>query len=680
MSFFFQSIRSRILTFFLPLVMVVVMVLSLLNYLELDSIFTTNYKEVKEQLEHNIVNQIHLIDASYRMLEQVLELQIAKEAPIFLEAYKKSAGNPKNIDLANTLKNMEGISQLYVIDSTTSVIHTTVAPVLGLNFRNYAGNKIGDKIDAIRLGNSIKFERIRINVFGGALGMWGYIPTPDHKYVLELGYENTALASIVKDLDWLKAVEALRKDSPLVKSIRMFDTFGEQFVSSQNDAHKPTEESKKIVAMMLKEQRVEQELLGNDVTYLFIDLDKIKNGITDSGKIVEIVYDTQAIKAELRKSALVNIAIIVFSILITIILIYFISRFITRPIENLQKTAEGIARSENYDQVIPVLTKDEVGKLAESFGVMMKKIKHSYGILEDKVAERTYNLNQANEELKQTNEELAATVELVQIQKIEIESKNKNITSSINYARRIQSAILPSESKMKALLEHSFVVNMPRDIVSGDFYFVEQHLGKTFVSVSDCTGHGIPGGFMSMLGSQLLHEIILVRDIISPNYILDELNKNIIRILQQDVNDSRDGMDISIIAIDKTNKNIELSNAMNSIYVVKDGVLEEFKADKMPIGGSSLLYKKRFFTNRSIAIDIENPENSMVIYLCSDGYQDQFGGKDFKKFMSRNLKDLLISIADKSMSEQAQILESTIEIWKGHHEQTDDILILGIKL
>jgi serine phosphatase RsbU (regulator of sigma subunit) len=181
-----------------------------------------------------------------------------------------------------------------------------------------------------------------------------------------------------------------------------------------------------------------------------------------------------------------------------------------------------------------------------------------------------------------------------------------------------------------------------------------------------------------MIGSQLLYEIILVKDIISPDTILNELNKSIIRVLQQDKNDSRDGMDMSVLALDSVNQKIELASAMNPIYIIRNGQeLEEIKADKMPIGGANLLYKSRTFTKKTLDFDTKQPT---TIYLCSDGYQDQFGGNHSKKFMSKNLKQFLMNISLQPMKLQGVALEDNITTWKGQEEQTDDILVIGIKV
>jgi serine phosphatase RsbU (regulator of sigma subunit) len=257
----------------------------------------------------------------------------------------------------------------------------------------------------------------------------------------------------------------------------------------------------------------------------------------------------------------------------------------------------------------------------------------------------------------------------------EIAGKNKLILESISYARNIQSAVLPPEKLLKAILPEHFVLNLPKDIVSGDFLFALKVDKKLYVAVVDCTGHGVPGAFMSMLGFSFLSEIVQSKPHWQANEILAELRRKIITALRQDPdknNLSKDGMDLSFCVIDKKQGNIQYAGAFNSAYIVKAGVLEELKADRMPIGISYDIEAP--FTNKEMAI-----EKGMCIYMFSDGYSDQFGGPRNKKFMSGNFRTLLESVASSPMKDQKDTLEKNILDWRGENEQTDDILVLGIR-
>lgn len=270
-----------------------------------------------------------------------------------------------------------------------------------------------------------------------------------------------------------------------------------------------------------------------------------------------------------------------------------------------------------------------------------------------------------------------------------IEEKNKDITDSINYAQKIQSSILPSDEDFKIAFPESFVLYKPKDIVSGDFYWIgtnpnefpaiDKAKGENWkvknplIAAVDCTGHGVPGSLMSMLGNSLLNKIVDTHKITKPNEILNALRIEIINSLKQHgENENKDGMDIALcIAYDDK---IEFAGANNPIYIIrKNGILEEIKADKMPIGYSGLELKP--YINHSVQM-----EKGDSFYLFTDGYADQFGGKEEKKFKYKQLKELLISIYSEPMETQKEVLNETIEKWKGVNEQTDDILIIGIKV
>ncbi|TAD97161.1 MAG: hypothetical protein EAZ97_12930 [Bacteroidetes bacterium] len=314
-----------------------------------------------------------------------------------------------------------------------------------------------------------------------------------------------------------------------------------------------------------------------------------------------------------------------------------------------------------------------------------QKIK-TYKIKEQKleilVQERTAEINKQAEELSQNNEFLNRA-------NIQIQKKNEDITASINYAQRIQSAILPFQEDIADSLgaDRFFILFKPRDIVSGDFYWFETIENQHIIAVADCTGHGVPGAFMSMIGNQILNEIILQKNIFSPEKILFFLHREIRRTLKQSENSSKDGMDISILILQENAEIIGENNrpkivkamysgAMNPLYYVQNQEFIEIKATKRSIGGQQS-EEQRIFELHEIQTLLPT-----CFYLCTDGYQDQFGGDKNKKFMVGHLKKLLFSIADKEMITQENILNQSITNWMqlGNEDQIDDITIMGLKV
>ncbi len=261
----------------------------------------------------------------------------------------------------------------------------------------------------------------------------------------------------------------------------------------------------------------------------------------------------------------------------------------------------------------------------------------------------------------------------------QLKDKNKKITDSINYAKRIQQSILPQENEIQKLLPHSFVFYQPRDIVSGDFYWFSELEDKIIIAAVDCTGHGVPGAFMSLIGNTLLNGIINEKRIVDPSSILSLLHSEVLKALRQQEGDnqSQDGMEMSLCVIDNKKKIIEFAGAMTPIYVVNDNILDVVQPDSKEIGGINSVVRKNKkieFTTTQIPI-----QKNMCVYMFTDGYMDQFGGKENKKFNTLNFKSLLLNIQEMDMNKQKQAIELAMKDWKGNYRQIDDMLVIGIK-
>jgi transcriptional regulator with GAF, ATPase, and Fis domain len=257
-------------------------------------------------------------------------------------------------------------------------------------------------------------------------------------------------------------------------------------------------------------------------------------------------------------------------------------------------------------------------------------------------------------------------------QKQEIEKTNNKITASINYAQRIQQSILPEPKTIAAALPESFVYFKPKDIVSGDFYWIEEKDDKIFIAAVDCTGHGIPGAFMSLIGNEILSEIVVLQNIVSPDLILKMLHEKIRRSLRQAENDNRDGMDLALCVLDKTTKTVSYAGAMNPLLYIQNNEVQVIRADKNSAGGIQR-EAERFFTKH----DIQLADAPTYFYIFSDGYQDQFGGG--RKYGLPRMKEFFASIHTLPMEMQRERLKQEWEDWRGSENQIDDILIIGFK-
>ncbi len=285
---------------------------------------------------------------------------------------------------------------------------------------------------------------------------------------------------------------------------------------------------------------------------------------------------------------------------------------------------------------------------------------------------RTSSLRRTNRILRE--KEISAKE--ISRQREELVMKNKNITDSILYAKRIQIALLPSSDSFRAILPDSFVLFKPKDIVSGDFYWINQHGNKIYVAAVDCTGHGVPGAFVSIIGFELFRKITASKQGSNPAMILDTLNENFSEIFSDGEQVYlNDGMDLSLCILDIKEKSLEYSGAFNPLYLVRNETIIEVKADRFSVGADiHFSTERKLFKSHKIYL-----QKNDVIYIFSDGYADQFGGPDGKKFKYRRFRHLLLTIHKLPMEKQRSILDASVEEWKGGMDQVDDILVIGIR-
>lgn len=342
---------------------------------------------------------------------------------------------------------------------------------------------------------------------------------------------------------------------------------------------------------------------------------------------------------------------------ITGIIIYFLRKAKQLNNELLVKNAE-ISQQ-----------KEEIQAQAE----MLKLVNMQLEQQSEEIQAQAENLKVINATLEQQKEELITQSEKMAELNRELTQKKEETDSSIRYAQRIQQAILPIPESIKQSVTDTFIFYKPKDIVSGDLYW---HADKGDISIFaaiDCTGHGVPGAFMSLIGESLLNQIVHDYDIYQPDMILYHLHKGIQKALQQQNSQTNDGMDVVIVTWNRKTREIQYSGAMNSLYYSQNGKIHELKADKIPIGGLLFNGEAPKFTLHTLKID-----EPVILYLASDGYQDQFGEALNKKFMKKAFKEMLQRIHNLPMSLQEQVIKDKFEQWKGNNEQTDDILVWGL--
>jgi len=285
---------------------------------------------------------------------------------------------------------------------------------------------------------------------------------------------------------------------------------------------------------------------------------------------------------------------------------------------------------------------------------------------------RTRSLRRSNRILRE--KEISAKE--IDKQRQELIRKNKNITDSIIYAKRIQHALLPTDDSFMSLFPDSFILFKPKDIVSGDFYWINQHGNKIYVAAVDCTGHGVPGAFVSIIGFELFRKITASEQGSNPAMILDTLNENFTEMFSDGEHVYlNDGMDLSLCIIDRNERSLDYSGAFNPLYLVRNETVIEVKADRFSVGADvHFAPERKLFKSHKIYLQKDD-----IIYMFSDGYADQFGGPEGKKFKYRRFRHLLLTIHKLPMEKQRDILDSSFEEWRGGQEQIDDVLVIGIR-
>jgi serine phosphatase RsbU (regulator of sigma subunit) len=413
-----------------------------------------------------------------------------------------------------------------------------------------------------------------------------------------------------------------------------------------------------------------------------------------------------------KKLKIYNSSLIVLSILIALVLGYIYASRITKRVNIIKTSMRNYIESGFKD--IPVSREEikikEFREMNENFLHMASEINSYINHFRIKVEERTAEIRWQKEEIVQQNSKISSQHELLQIQQHELAEKNRNFLESVRHAEKIQKALLPSHQLFRKLFADAFVFFQPRDIVSGDFYWLEEisltPVAKTVVNeyelvvsgevfhtepgpdethaperkivfaLGDCTGHGVPGAFMSIVGINHLNRIVKESRIHEPDEILNNLNHEVKRSFykgEDDVQNIKDGMDIAFCSYSPEKNLLQFAGANKNLLLLRNNHIYEFKGNKKPVG----IYPS--LSNVFEKTDIKTQEGD-ILYLFTDGYQDQFGGEKNKKFKTKNLKQLLLKIHSYPMSDQYSIIRDNFNNWKGEGYQVDDVCVIGIRL
>jgi len=636
------------------------LVFSVINFQRTRSILTSGTDEKNRLLSNEVTKILRFQDIAFNLIDGELNNRFKELSSLLVNNYFANTNNIKELDLraiANKI-GMDPVNEdIYIISPDGIIINATFKDDLGFNLFSL-GEKTKEFLQGTFKTRKFVADLFTIEQKTRRPKKYTYQTTRDGKYIIEIGAYSRQVDDIILAIEDTK--NELKSETEGIIDVELFLMADEPFsmnqdameIESQNDTLLKSFQNKDTISFM--------ERVGNSwyhYQYIYMERSASKDEPISSlyqGSVIRIISDRTAQQALFRVEAKRFILIFIITMLVLTIVIYRKTKVITLPIIKLVENVDRITNGDLRERA-EVSGNNEITKLSEKFNMMIAQLESYYYELEEKVKERTLRIEK---------------------QKEEIEEQKKHIMDSIYYARRIQNAILPSFSLIDSHVKSYFILYLPKDIVSGDFYWMNEVDGLFMMAAVDCTGHGVPGAFMSIVGFDQLNHAVNVKKARKASTILDELNQGVITTLNENKSDNsiKDGMDMVLCIFDFTAKKVEFAGANNPLLLIRDNKVIKYKGDRFPIGAFEGSKPQRFKNNEINLLEGD------CLYLSSDGYADQFGGLDNKKFMFRKFEELLLEIHSQPMEVQKELLQKRLNDWMGKNEQVDDILVIGIKV
>ena len=673
--------RQLILNVVFPAVTALI-VLGIINYQHTRSILIES-NELKNRIIIDEIRYIHeMQDMALDILEDDLQGGMKQLSDVLVNRYFRLTDGIDTINLYEIQKEI-GMSpdfeDIYIVNRMGVIVNTTFENDKGLNLFNF-GEDHRKMLESVFSGGKFVNEKFTIENKTRRLKKFTYQPTIDGKYIVEIGTYSKRADTIIQKIK--QRINDLSNQHENIVSVDLFIGADNPF-SLNKDAE-----------IFPHHMQIYHSVLGNKANYQFTENrygEKLiynfiymgrNNTSLYSESVIRIISDRDAEQLLLRQELFKFLVFFGITIFVVIILLYRKTRVITDPIKNLVEKVNRITDG-HFNERADISGNNEIASLSEQFNRMIEQLESYYNELEEKVRMRTAEIMSQKEEIEQKRDAIQEQRNILseinnslQEAYLEIEEQKKHIEDSIHYAKRIQTAILPPDDYVKEVLPDSFILYMPKDIVSGDFYWLTETKEKTLVAAVDCTGHGVPGAFMSIVGFNQLNYTVNVKGVTKPAEILNAMNQGVTKTLRQTILSSsvRDGMDICLVSIDRKTNMIEYAGAFNPLYIFHNSKFIKIDSDKCAVGGY-MGEKLTSFKNHEYSFS-----KGDMIYLFSDGYADQFGGEEDTKFLVKRFRELLLKIHHESVEDQKLILQQVHKEWKGDSHQVDDILIIGIRL
>jgi sigma-B regulation protein RsbU (phosphoserine phosphatase) len=632
-----------------------------INFQRTRSILASGTDEKNKLISNEVTKILKFQDIAIGLIDGEFNSRLEKLSALLVNKYFSNTDNISDVNL-RAIANQIGMDpeneDIYIISADGIVINTTFKNDLGLDLFGL-GENMKKFLQDIFTKREFVADLFAIEHTTHRPKKYTYQATNDGKYIIEIGAYSKQVDDIILAIEETK--KELKSETEGIIDVELFLMADEPF--SLNKMYMVVESQDDILlrAFLDKDTISFMEHVGDSwVHYQYIYMERSysskdqPNSGLYKGSVIRIISDRTEQKKLFRVEATRFIIIFLITMLVLTALIYRKTKVITLPIKKLVENVNRITNG-NLRERAEVTGNNEITRLSEKFNMMISQLESYYYELEEKVKERTLKIEH---------------------QKEEIEDQKKHIMDSIYYARRIQNAILPSFSQIDSLLNNYFILYLPKDIVSGDFYWMHEVDGLLMIAAVDCTGHGVPGAFMSIVGFNQLNQAVNVKKARSAGAILDELNKGVIDTLSENKSEGsiKDGMDLALCVFDFAAKKVEFAGANNPMVLVRNKEAIKFKGDRFPVGAYEGSQTQRF---KNIEIELQEGD---CIYLSSDGYADQFGGPENKKFMYKRFQEMIVEINSHPMAVQKEFLHKRLYEWMGSNDQVDDILVIGIRV
>ena len=648
--------RQLIYNIIIPVVIALVSI-AILNFLHTYNGLKMYNDTKKNLIAEQVKGILEYQDFALAIIEKQLDDHVVEVSNQLISAYNQDPKKTITIELNYLYKKLKleiENEDVYFINAETGIIeNTTFKPDSAKNVFDF-GITFKTFLESVVDSQKIISERFSMEMATGRVKKYSYISTPDKKYIIETGFYSAQADSV---LELTRSRLLAIKNSSGITDIDLFIGADDPFsLLSKKILPKHSPQKSDLMRSFSSKSDMTFLVKDNNETcrhqYIFMNRQNTK--LYPSAVI--LIKQSTTVEREMYQSEILKfISIFGITLALVIFLIFKKTKIITDPLKKLVSNVNRIRELDLNDRA-EIIGNNEITRLSEHFNLMLEQLEDYYSELEDKVKQRTAEIRTKKEQ---------------------IEAQQVAIMDSIHYAKRIQTSILPSDDYVKSLIENSFIFYRPKDIVSGDFYWFTKRGQYVFAAAVDCTGHGVPGAFMSIVGyNQLDYAVNIVKND-KPDEILNIMNKRVADTVRHNSGSKtivKDGMDMTLCRFDFENMEMQCAGAYNPVYIVRNNELLEIKSDRLAVGSYYDNPDKKYKNN------VFKLHTNDIIYLFSDGYADQFGGPKNRKFLKKNFRKLLLEISEKTLDEQNQSLEETIDGWRQDYHQIDDILVIGIKI